>query len=198
MPRVTCRCGEKLKVPPGSPERIDCPRCSAKIRLRPPVANDKPFTVGDGFVRFHCQCGRRLKVASAGRPTAGKCPDCGRVVPVPDVALSQTNAPSGAIFGDPEAPTEELDAHDLAALEKWAGPFRARSQSGASTRDAVPKPNAFLPGTDPAIDLELIPPADSPSAVRFEAGMRVCPNCRKPVHLGAEKCRGCGTLVPRQ
>ena len=34
MPRVTCRCGEKLKVQPDGPERIDCPKCGAKIRLR--------------------------------------------------------------------------------------------------------------------------------------------------------------------
>ena len=34
MPRVTCRCGEKLNVQPDGPERIECPKCGAKIRLR--------------------------------------------------------------------------------------------------------------------------------------------------------------------
>ena len=30
MPRVTCRCGEKLKVPAEHPEHLSCPRCGAR------------------------------------------------------------------------------------------------------------------------------------------------------------------------
>ena len=91
MPRVTCRCGEKLKVDPDGPERIECPKCGAKIRLRrlppPPPMGE----AGDGFLRFLCPCGRRLKVPAADRPVAGKCPDCGRVVPVPTSAQANTD-----------------------------------------------------------------------------------------------------------
>ena len=32
---------------------------------------------------------------------------------------------------------------------------------------------------------------------RAEAGFRICPKCLKPVHLGSEVCRQCGTKVPR-
>ena len=31
---VTCRCGETLKVRSGDPDRLTCPRCGAKIRIR--------------------------------------------------------------------------------------------------------------------------------------------------------------------
>src|SRR5271166_1962663 len=110
MPRVTCRCGEKLKIPPGAPERIECSRCGAKIRLRRTARPEEIDAAGDGYLRFHCPCGRRLKVASEGRPNAGKCPDCGRVVPVPETAWFAANPGSNAVPSDPEAQTEELNA----------------------------------------------------------------------------------------
>ena len=88
MPRVTCRCGERLKVQPDGPERIECPRCGAKIRLRH-TSPRRPAGTGDGFLRFLCPCGRRLKVPAADRPVAGRCPDCGRIVPGSHVFASQ-------------------------------------------------------------------------------------------------------------
>lgn len=123
MPRVTCRCGERLKVQPGGPDRIECPKCGAKIRLRhttpPTMASGKDG--GDGFLRFLCPCGRRLKVPAVDRPVSGRCPDCGRVVPVP--TSSQLKSLSASITGasqtDSEARTEELDDDDLARLETW-------------------------------------------------------------------------------
>jgi hypothetical protein len=36
------------------------------------------------------------------------------------------------------------------------------------------------------------------SVVKFETGLRVCPRCQKPLHLGSDHCRECGTVVPRQ
>ena len=56
MLRVTCRCGEKLKVPPENPERMDCPKCGARIRLRRATAEEKD-DAGDGYLRFLCPCG---------------------------------------------------------------------------------------------------------------------------------------------
>src|SRR5260370_25131205 len=92
MAQVTCRCGEVLKARAGGPERIDCPRCGARIRLRrrsrSPGSLQGVSEPEDGYLRFHCPCGRRLKVRAENRPEAGKCPDCGRVVPVPESAWS--------------------------------------------------------------------------------------------------------------
>jgi len=195
MPRVTCRCGEKLKVLPDSPERVDCPRCGAHIRLRrpPPETNDE---TGDGYLRFPCPCGRRLKVAAAARPVAGKCPDCGRVVPVPaSVKLSANAKRSG--LSDPEARTVDLDANDLAQLEQWAARHAAnpgQPESPSSTTGLV----AVVSGTDPSADFGVIAPTMSPPSVaKFENGLRVCPRCKKPVHLSAANCRECGTPIPR-
>jgi len=203
MPRVTCRCGEKLNVGPNGPERIECPKCGAKIRLRrqapPPPAGE----TSDGFLRFLCPCGRRLKVPAADRPVAGKCPDCGRVVPVPTAA--QSNLAADALKqvsqSDTEARTEELDDDDRAHLEEWslryaANPNPRRSAAPASTTTGL---HAVPVGTDSDGELAFVPPMLAPpSAVKFEAGLRVCPRCKKPVHLGAAICRECGTPVPRQ
>lgn len=132
MPRVTCRCGEKLKVPPDSPERINCSRCGAHIRLRRPSPGTSD-EFGDGYLRFRCPCGRHLKVAAAARPVAGKCPDCGRVVPVPAAAKLATTAKISAL-SDPEARTEDLDAGDLVQLEEMGCQACGQPRSGGKPR----------------------------------------------------------------
>lgn len=180
MPRATCRCGHVLHIPEDGPERVVCPQCSAKIRVRRkgPRLDD-----GDGFLRFACPCGRRLKVKvdpDEGPPESGKCPDCGRVVPVPSRASS-----SGAIStGHPEAVTEELTAADLAMLDRWA---KTRQPRGPAPSPAE-APTGPLP----------IPEEQVVSAVKMEAGLRVCPRCGKPVHLNAIVCRACGAHVPKK
>jgi len=201
MPRVTCRCGEKLKIPPEAPERIDCPKCGARIRLRrtaPPPEKDE---TGDGYLRFLCPCGRRLKVPAVGRPVAGKCPDCGRVVPVPASAKAFSNATAAKKAGlsDPEARTAELDANDLALLENWAARYPASPAHPEGSSESTTGLHVTASGGDPAADVGLFTPnMPPPSMAKFEAGLRICPRCKKPVHLGAANCRECGTPVPRQ
>jgi hypothetical protein len=160
--RVTCRCGERLSVPVDGPDRVVCPKCSARIRVR---RDNAQAGAGDGFVRFACPCGRRLKVKAEGTPKAGRCPDCGRVVPVPSPGSSSTLSP-----GQAEAPTEDLSPADLALLEQWS-----ERHLGQATQAAGPS-----------------------TTVRAEAGLRVCPGCGKPVHMGASACRECGTHVPKR
>ena len=174
MPKATCRCGYNLIFPPDGPDRIVCPNCSAKIRLR---RGDASFVDKDGFIRFFCPCGRRLKVKAEGEgddsgpPAAGKCPDCGRVVPVPTGPPSNPAVPRS----HPEALTEELSTDDMAMIEQWA--------KGHLARSAAPS-NAS-------------PPLSSP-VIKAEAGLRVCPRCGRPVHLGSVACRECGTHVPKR
>ncbi len=43
MPLVTCRCGEKLKVIPDGPDRIECP----KVRGEDPAAPAAPARGGN-------------------------------------------------------------------------------------------------------------------------------------------------------
>jgi hypothetical protein len=202
MPRVTCRCGEKLKLEPGGPDRIDCPNCGARIRLRrspPPQAADEAG--GDGYIRFLCPCGRRLKVSAADRPVAGKCPDCGRVVPVPTSHKAASTTPSAkqSTQSGSEARTEELDAEDLAQLKVWSSRHVEnvpRSDGPISTATGL---HVVATGSDDDAQAGFAPPLmPPPSVVKFETGLRVCPRCKKPVHLGAAICRECGTPVPRQ
>jgi hypothetical protein len=181
MPRATCRCGHTLTIPDDGPERVVCPKCSAKIRVRRkgPRLDD-----GDGFIRFSCPCGRRLKVKvdpDVGPPEAGRCPDCGRTVPVPPRPSSSATIATG----HPEAATEELNAADMAMLAAWSQ--RRRAQAAAAA-EAVTGPH---PASPPE-------PAPPPSTLKIEAGLRVCPRCGKPVHLSAVVCRECGAHVPKR
>ena len=201
MSRVTCRCGERLNVHPGGPERIDCPMCGAKIRLRRAPVQAPEAELGDGFLRFLCPCGRRLKVSTVDRPVAGKCPDCGRVVPVPTAAQAHAKVVPSTHTAqtDTDARTEELDAADVAALTEWGARYADsphRSETPISTSTDI---RSFPLGAEAEPEVGFVPPAPPrASAVKFEAGLRVCPRCRKPVHLGAATCRECGTPVPRQ
>lgn len=166
MARANCRCGQALEIPDEGVEHLTCPRCAARVRIvrKPKSAGGGggPGDPGDGFLRFPCPCGRRLKVSATDRPSHGKCPDCGSVVPVPaDLAAASA-----------ESPTEELAATDVAMLEAWS-----RSHLG-------PKSTAEM--------------SSDVRARKGEAGLRVCPRCGKPIHLGADACRDCGISVPKR
>ncbi len=186
MPRAKCRCGQSLKVPKDGTERIVCPQCGAKVRVV--VRERETAGVGgvagagdggdeDGFLRFPCPCGRRLKVLSNPRPTHGKCPDCGRVVPVPRTSVKRKPAA--------ETPTAELGPEDASALQRWVESHRAKVRQ--------PAPPALSdPGAGTGSDHPVVP------TFRAEAGLRVCPGCGKPVHMGSDVCRACGTAVPKR
>ncbi len=170
MPRATCRCGHALTVPFDPNERVVCPGCGSRVRIR-----RKPVEApADGFLRFFCPCGRKLKVEASAALSTGKCPDCGRLVPVPSASTSQKPP------GHPDAETEELATVDLAARDRWAAGHVAKLPGGvAAVAPPVPRPSAF---------------AGDPTD-RKEVGLRVCPKCGSPVHLGASACRSCGTPV---
>jgi hypothetical protein len=192
MARVTCRCGEKITVQAESPDRINCPRCGARIRLRrSDVQARNAGQTDDGYCRFYCPCGRRLKVPNQGRPEAGKCPDCGRVVPVPESTLLASGSAGNASPTDPEARTEEMNADDLARLERWAARHLSLSSRRAEPAAGTANNQQGAEENLGAVGVSL------PSVVKFEAGLRVCPRCRKPVHLGVSHCRECGSPVPR-
>jgi hypothetical protein len=174
MTRASCRCGQALSLPPGSGDRVVCPKCGARVRIRRQESQRAaPSGQGDGYVRFFCPCGRRLKVSAERPPSHGKCPDCGRIVPVPAINVL---VPAG-----PDARTADLSPADVAALEKWSEGHRARKPAAAapqSTTDDIPV-QTVAPG-------------------RVELGLRLCPSCGKPVHLGSDNCRNCGAAVPRR
>jgi hypothetical protein len=172
MPRAICRCGQELDLPSDGSARVICPKCKARVKIRRPAAPGQP---PDGFIRFRCPCGRRLKADASTRPTHGKCPDCGRVVPVPS---SSQPLPSD----HPESPTEELSVADQTALDLWSRHHLNRSAN-----------ETMAPST-----IDLAAQGSDSEVPRTEIGLRVCPQCGRPVHLGAENCRSCGTPVPRR
>ena len=194
MPRATCRCGQVLSVPVNGPDRVICPMCSARVRVRQDESNSGP---GDGYMRFNCVCGRRLKVRRGG-PTqqAGKCPDCGRIVPVPSTASSQSLRVMAG--GSDAMNTQELDDADLAALEDWSQAWRARAQDSEANGDGSEAALASPPDTNVVAPPAMTPITPRPATVRVEAGLRVCPRCGRPIHLGADTCRDCGAHVPRR
>ena len=180
MPRALCRCGQELTIPPDSlGERIVCANCGARVRVRKKEPDPTGALGDDGYIRFACPCGRRLKVPAAMPPSHGKCPDCGAIVPVPSPGAA------GMIPGHPETETADLSPADLQALEAWTRSHLDR----ASSKAKAPSGSLNLAGPIPP-SAELEP--------RVEAGLRVCPRCKRPVHLGAETCRECGTPVPRR
>jgi ribosomal protein L32 len=203
MARVTCRCGEMLKVKSSDADRLVCPRCGAKIRVhRTPSPGQGIGEADDGYLRFNCPCGRRLKVLALDRPEAGKCPDCGRVVPVPESAWKKPGYSSRGA-GDQarpgriphEARTEDMDTADLARLERWA----KRHLAGSNPDERSPGDSSTT--SHQALDVSLATEPGHgapPSVVKMEAGLRVCPRCGKPVHMSATVCRNCGEPVPKR
>jgi len=202
MARVTCRCGETLKVTSSSPDRLTCARCGAKIRVRRASSTKQGAgETGDGYVRFNCPCGRRLKVRAKARPEAGKCPDCGRVVPVPESAWAETDFPPGTESpgrsegARPEARTADMDVADLNRLEQWASRFRAVSNQDERSPGSLSTTSHQSLGAVPPV--EPAPVGLSP-VLKMEAGLRVCPRCGKPLHMSATVCRVCGEPVPKR
>jgi hypothetical protein len=119
MARAACRCGQILEVPDGGDDRVICPKCKARVRVRRGGAAGG----AERFIRFYCPCGRRLKVSAQDRPTHGKCPDCGRVVPVPSAGTAV----------DPEGKTVELSPAEMQRLEEWAR-AHLKAEAGAAAR----------------------------------------------------------------
>jgi hypothetical protein len=192
MALVTCRCGEILTVTASDPDRIVCPRCEAKIRIRrsqKSPGSDLPPPVGSEFIRFYCPCGRRLKVRASEKTDAGKCPDCGRIVPIPEAArrAAAGDARAGSPADAAEVRTAELDAADLERLEQWS-----RKHAEADSPEPQPIGNS---STSSHLHRTL---DTKSSVVKIEAGLRICPGCGKPLHISATVCRNCGAPVPKR
>jgi predicted RNA-binding Zn-ribbon protein involved in translation (DUF1610 family) len=186
MPQATCRCGQHLTLPADLTQRVVCPQCGARVRIRLRSQENWP---ADGFIRFLCECGRRLKVPARNRPSHGQCPDCGRVLPIPEPGGSTTMPP-----GHPETPTAELGPQDRATLQAWIARHTGAAPGAAPPAAQRPGPVVVTPGAEP--ETALTPGAEGSPVV--EAGLRLCPDCGHPLHLRAEVCRSCGSVVPRR
>lgn len=221
MPRATCRCGQKLSIPINGPERVICPKCSARIRVRRSASEEGGAgQPADGFVRFSCSCGRRLKVRvipGGPPPQAGRCPDCGRIVPVPTAVGSGSGSLTLKSYG-PETPTEDMNVVEQAEIDRWARRFQPVPAAEVSTASAsvpfltgprspngqagLPYPSDHdaplpLPGPDNA-PLPALPSEPPPAPIKSEAGLRICGRCGRPLHLSATTCRECGAPAPKR
>jgi hypothetical protein len=94
------------------------------------------------------------------------------------------DVPLESLMVDPEAPTGELSREDMAQLEEW------------SRKYGVEDP--LVPKSPSTVDIPPATAAKPPTSWKSEAGMRVCPQCGKPIHLGSEECTACGVAVPRR
>ena len=175
MPRATCRCGQSLE----RPRRRD--RAGRLPELRgqgpgPPAGREPVGAGGDGGggvhpVQLPVRPSAQGRAAAGAKPVARQVP---RLRPGRPRPRDRARSPRRAT---PRRPTEELTDRR---------PRRARplDRAATSTRGR-PRPPAAPP---------LLP--TSPAPYPTEAGLRVCPGCGKPVHLGADVCRECGTKVP--
>lgn len=123
MAKVKCRCGNEVlfePAPGAETVKVLCHRCGSRIRVHlGKLAQDGGDAAkkSDGYIRFFCPCGRRLKViAKNPMPSHGRCPDCGRTVPVP--AQDSGNASNPA-----ESPTAELSQAEATAMQEWRKSF---------------------------------------------------------------------------
>ena len=96
-------------------------------------------------------------------------------------------------------PNGRARRHRLDPTQEWGSRRTGnpdRPELPVSTLIGIPR---SCPAAEADTEIGFVPPVSPPaSAVKFEAGLRVCPRCKKPVHLGAATCRECGTPVPRQ
>ena len=180
-------------MPTENPEHMDCTRCGARIRLRRSKPQGTNLT-NDGFIRFLCPCGRRLKVLEASRLNAGKCPDCARVVPVPLKTFDAGKSTIGR--NETDASTEDLDDDDRANLKNGPHITWLVLAMLKAMRRVLHVPSASEASNDADLNQPLNALAQA-SVVKFER-LAVCPRCKKPLHLSADNCRECGMPVPRQ
>ena len=95
----------------------------------------------------------------------------------------------------PNDRTEEMDAMDLERLERWASKHLAAGSR--SVENAQDDSTGSYQSLQPAL-LEEPVRNSAPSAVKMEAGLRVCSRCGKPLHMSATACRECGEPAPRR
>jgi ribosomal protein L40E len=90
-----------------------------------------------------------------------------------------------------------MDAVDLARLEEWSARHLGRSSypNGGTGNDVTPAVMPFVATPEAGLSSLGTSP---PSMVKYEAGLRVCPRCGRPVHISATTCRECGSPVPRR
>jgi hypothetical protein len=133
------------------------------------------------------------------RPEGGKCPDCGRVVPVPDSAWQDAVTSNGHGGGgdDAESRTQDLTADDLQRLEEWAKKFVDRPQPQPANA-ASAAPGSSSGPTSPPPSSPGVATTAPPSSFPKEVGLRVCSRCGKPLHMSATVCRSCGEPAPKR
>ena len=73
-------------------------------------------------------------------------------------------------------------------LDRWA------ARHGV-TAEAARQP-AARPA--PAVQAVAAEPVAPPADFRRESGLRVCPQCHKPLHMQATVCRSCGASTPKR
>jgi hypothetical protein len=88
-----------------------------------------------------------------------------------------------------------MSAEDVARINTWSRHWQLKRQSARPDTGNRPDEGATPAAGAPVVSTGI---AQAPSSIKIEAGLRVCPRCGKPVHLGAANCRECGAAVPKR
>jgi DNA-directed RNA polymerase subunit RPC12/RpoP len=93
--RTACACGTSIKVARQYVGRaVRCPHCGRGVvippqsdafgaPLPPTATRHAPAAAQDGFIRFVCPCGKKLKMPAHYAGRSGKCPQCGAQLRIP-------------------------------------------------------------------------------------------------------------------
>ncbi|MBN1505386.1 MAG: rhomboid family intramembrane serine protease [Sedimentisphaerales bacterium] len=88
--RATCSCGRAVTVSRQYAGKVvQCPVCKGKIvvpeSIEPTRSAARLAALGgnDGYIRFACPCGKRIKMPARYAGRWGKCPQCGSRVRIP-------------------------------------------------------------------------------------------------------------------
>ena len=78
---------EDVPDTPNYASRVNDP-CQNSWVYNSPVSSFKSdVEVLDGNIHFSCTCGKRVKMAVAFAGKKGKCPDCGKVIKIPNLSI---------------------------------------------------------------------------------------------------------------
>ncbi len=87
---ATCSCGQVVKASRQyGGQTVCCPACKGEVMMPEALPAERPSTglsgaVGhDGYIRFACSCGKRIKVSVRQAGRRGRCPRCDARIRVP-------------------------------------------------------------------------------------------------------------------
>ncbi len=83
---ATCSCGKVIKASRQyGGKMVRCPACKGVVLMPESIRPADPAPAGahDGYIRFTCTCGQKIKMPGRYAGRRGKCPGCGAAIRIP-------------------------------------------------------------------------------------------------------------------